>query len=83
MTPSERILLEIISRMLACMEAIEQDRVDGFRWMDALERAGDMLTQYEFRRCRVCGCSQIDACPSCCGWAEEDLCTACTGEART
>ena len=27
--------------------------------------------------CRVCGCSQEDACPSGCGWAGPDLCTAC------
>lgn len=27
--------------------------------------------------CRVCGCSQNDACDVGCGWAAEDLCTAC------
>ncbi|MCJ2086939.1 hypothetical protein MKK88_13205 [Methylobacterium sp. E-005] len=27
--------------------------------------------------CRVCGCSQNDACDFGCGWAAEDLCTAC------
>jgi len=27
--------------------------------------------------CRVCGCSQDDACDTGCGWAAEDLCTAC------
>ncbi|MBE7198371.1 MAG: hypothetical protein INR70_11290 [Parafilimonas terrae] len=27
--------------------------------------------------CRVCGCSQNDACGNGCGWAAEDLCTAC------
>lgn len=27
--------------------------------------------------CRVCGCSQNDACDAGCGWAAEDLCTAC------
>lgn len=27
--------------------------------------------------CRVCGCSQNDACDAGCGWVAEDLCTAC------
>ena len=31
------------------------------------------------RVCRVCGCSQHDACLAGCGWAEDDLCTACAG----
>lgn len=31
-------------------------------------------------RCRVCGCTEENACnPSCC-WAEDDLCSSC-GEA--
>ena len=29
--------------------------------------------------CRVCGCSQENACDEGCGWAAEDLCTACVG----
>ena len=30
-------------------------------------------------RCRVCGCTEVDACPEGCGWepGEEDLCTTC------
>jgi hypothetical protein len=27
--------------------------------------------------CRICRCSDYDACPEGCGWAEPDLCTAC------
>ncbi len=27
--------------------------------------------------CRVCGCSENDACDEGCSWAELDLCTAC------
>ena len=30
------------------------------------------------RHCRVCGCSQFNACrPEPCAWAGSDLCTAC------
>lgn len=27
--------------------------------------------------CRVCGCTQHNACPERCHWVEEDLCSAC------
>ena len=33
--------------------------------------------------CRVCGCSQFNACETesgPCGWVEEDLCSACEGK---
>ena len=29
------------------------------------------------RRCRVCGCTQFNACPGGCYWIEEDLCSQC------
>lgn len=29
------------------------------------------------RRCRVCGCTQFNACPGRCYWIEEDLCSQC------
>ena len=37
-----------------------------------------------FVRCRVCGCTEIDACPGGCGWVpgEENLCTTCGEAAR-
>lgn len=28
-------------------------------------------------RCRVCGCTEVNACNPPCGWAESDLCTGC------
>lgn len=30
--------------------------------------------------CRVCGCSNEDACEGGCHWVEEDLCSACVGK---
>jgi hypothetical protein len=30
-----------------------------------------------FIRCRVCGCTEIDACDPPCSWIEEDLCSGC------
>lgn len=34
------------------------------------------------KKCRVCGCTDIEACPGGCYWVEEDLCSECveTGE---
>lgn len=32
------------------------------------------------RKCRVCGCTDIAACPGGCYWVEEDLCSACVGK---
>lgn len=34
------------------------------------------------RKCRICGCSDFDACPGGCYWAEKDLCSACEREWR-
>lgn len=28
-------------------------------------------------RCRVCGCTDVDACPNGCSWVEYDLCSVC------
>jgi hypothetical protein len=28
-------------------------------------------------RCRVCGCTERDACPDGCSWADYDLCSTC------
>lgn len=32
--------------------------------------------------CRVCGCSDLDACPGGCAWVAPDLCSACEGDAQ-
>jgi hypothetical protein len=32
--------------------------------------------------CRVCGCTDDNACSGGCWWVEEDLCSACAGEAE-
>lgn len=44
--------------------------------MPALEKALDAQ-----RRCRVCGCTDDNACmPHSCYWVEEDLCSECVGK---
>ncbi len=30
--------------------------------------------------CRICGCTQNNACPGGCSWVEEDLCSCCATE---
>ena len=32
------------------------------------------------KQCRVCGCSEYNACPGGCYWVEEDLCSQCVGK---
>ena len=31
------------------------------------------------RKCRVCGCTEHNACDGGCSWVEEDLCSSCAG----
>lgn len=33
-------------------------------------------------RCRVCGCTEVDACPVGCCWVEDDLCSVCAAAAE-
>jgi hypothetical protein len=63
--------------MLAAMESSEVGGIDGESWEEAKARSQAELGARSFRRCRVCGCSELDACEDGCGWAAEDLCTAC------
>lgn len=44
-----------------------------------------LKSKFEFlkeKKCRVCGCTDIEACPGGCYWVEDDLCSECveTGE---
>lgn len=32
------------------------------------------------RSCRVCGCTNLKACPGRCWWVEPDLCSSCVGK---
>lgn len=40
----------------------------------------------DIRQCRVCGCTELDACPDAriagggCSWVEQDLCSSCVGK---
>jgi len=36
--------------------------------------------QRDVQICRVCGCSQEDACEGGCSWVEKDLCSSCVGK---
>lgn len=51
--------------------------------VEGLEKAGFTFTAESIRRggegpeCRVCGCTELNACPGGCSWVEEDLCSRC------
>jgi hypothetical protein len=37
--------------------------------------------RHGFIRCRVCGCTEIDACENGCSWSKQDLCSTCASGA--
>jgi hypothetical protein len=39
--------------------------------------AAESADEHERRFCRICGCTQIRACPGACSWVGPDLCSAC------
>ena len=43
--------------------------------MDELE--DDFGPLFDLRTCRVCGCTDDEACEGGCTWVEEDLCSRC------
>lgn len=53
-------------------------------YYEAVERAAEALASVSgvslellVRTCRVCGCTDAEACPGGCSWAEADLCSTC------
>jgi hypothetical protein len=38
---------------------------------------GPDLAALDIASCRVCGCTDLSACPEGCSWVENDLCSAC------
>lgn len=42
--------------------------------------APDPGPEEEERSCRVCGCTDLNACEGGCSWVDEDLCSACADE---
>ncbi|HWS43317.1 MAG TPA: hypothetical protein VN421_09570 [Pseudoflavonifractor sp.] len=44
-------------------------------------KSGFVANVVEERKCRICGCTQDNACPGGCYWVAPDLCSACVQEA--
>lgn len=70
-------LLQIIARLVGALTLTPEGALDAKRVMEATERAEAALREMDFRYCRVCGCSENDACPPTCAWVEPDLCSSC------
>ena len=45
--------------------------------VDTLEELIEEVSCLDAPRCRVCGCTDDNACPGGCYWVEEDLCSEC------
>lgn len=39
--------------------------------------SGNKTRKFHEPKCRVCGCTEMNACNPPCAWAEPDLCTGC------
>ncbi len=48
-----------------------------------LEMIDNILTAGDGPRCRVCGCTDNNACPGGCYWVEDDLCSKCAAKEAT
>lgn len=47
------------------------------RIASALKATGEKYNRDGYVRCRVCGCSEFDACFPPCAWQDYDLCDTC------
>ncbi len=48
---------------------------------EAIERLAARLAGADLPRCRVCGCTDDQACAGGCWWVADDLCSACEARA--
>lgn len=44
---------------------------------DILDELIEEVQRLDMPRCRICGCTDDNACPGGCYWVEEDLCSEC------
>lgn len=75
------LLLQTLSRLVAdCDAALKLAPEIWHASQEPLATARRLMAEAGFQRCRVCGCSELDACPGGCSWVEGDLCSCCAGE---
>lgn len=73
-TPPEEIWMFMLQKIIHAPTVAHRD-LSVIGHMPALEKA--LAAQ---RRCRVCGCTERNACPGGCHWVEWDLCSECAGK---
>lgn len=52
------------------------ERLDIFRRQSKLALLAGINERFTWK-CRVCGCTEVNACPEGCAWIEKDLCSSC------
>ncbi|MGH6967795.1 MAG: hypothetical protein ACREEN_01650 [Stellaceae bacterium] len=75
----ERVL-QVVSRLVAAVERLRGGTdIRGQPEEAALDVAYDVLDEEQIPRCRVCGCTENDACDGGCSWAtpKRTLCSNC------
>jgi hypothetical protein len=76
---------QTLEKMLRAHDANDDDKYcEGYDELIATEREAGEFDEYEFGMCRVCGCTEFEACPGGCGWADEThtLCTNCVDKVQ-
>jgi len=73
-----RQAVEVLLRYRFSVMEIEVGSVVDLLAEGADDRPG--LLERQQRRCRVCGCTDDQACPGGCRWVDVDLCSRCAGE---
>lgn len=69
--PEKRLYYKPISYQLMDEVAALLFEVSGAEPLD------DLDDEVDERKCRVCGCTQYNACEGGCYWVEDDLCSKC------
>lgn len=60
-------------------DLVEEGRININLTVDAniMEELIEEVNRLDMPRCRICGCTDDNACPGGCYWVEEDLCSKC------
>jgi hypothetical protein len=55
-------------------------REDGTRVGRVLRQFFALVATADEAQCRICGCTESEACPGGCGWEQDNVCSSCCNE---
>ncbi len=77
LVPEERLIELAILVLDGRTESVTLDAAELRGLLEHIDMLTEALHAEGIAFCRICGCTQNNACEGACGWAEEDLCTTC------